>query len=291
MRKLLLTLVPLLLFAQVEVDMVVHLPSFIINGYYITELDKLYLIGWYEHIALDCSTYQVRAEIPKSYDKGRGLYAWNWRRQKLYVAVNPYPDSLVVIDGDADTLTRTLLWSGLGSAYVASTDRLYRPVADSFGAIDCASDTLVRAFHSPVSGYGFLSPSWDSVGNKLYVSLSAWGLATKIAVYDCASDSLLTKIDIPPNTQHTQPMVFDYCYRKGYFVMDGFGGYPGVIDTRRDVLVKTFPSLRPRFSAEWHWTRLITRCTSSDQTPSPVTPFFMSLTVPRTPSSRNSRFQ
>jgi hypothetical protein len=240
MKKLLLLLVPVLLLAQIEVDTVVHLPSFVINGHFIPELNKLYVLGWYEHYALDCSTWELRGRIPRSWNQGLASYSWNWQRQKLYVAVNPNPDSLVIIDGAADTLIRTLMWSGLGSAYVSSTDRLYRPVADSFGAIDCASDTLVTGFPSPVSGYGFLSPSWDSVGHKLYVSLSAWGSPTKLAVYDCGNDSLGAIIGIP-GSWYTDPLTFDYAHRKAYYTMGGMGGYPGVIDTRGDTLIRTFP--------------------------------------------------
>ncbi|MBM3332963.1 hypothetical protein FJY68_14145 [candidate division WOR-3 bacterium] len=242
MKKLLLLLAPVLLFAQVEVDTVIRMPSFALNGHFIPELNKLYVLGWYEHYALDCSTWELLGRIPRSWNQGFGCYSWNWRRQKLYVSVNPSPDSLVVIDGIADTLIRTLMWSGLGSAYVYSTDRLYRPVADSFGAIDCASDSLVRGFPSPASGYGFRNPSWDSVGNKLYVSLSAWGAPTKLAVYDCGNDSLRAIIDIPAtSTWPTHIMNFNHALRKAYYGIDGLGGPAGVIDTKYDTVIKTFP--------------------------------------------------
>ncbi|HTW90802.1 MAG TPA: FlgD immunoglobulin-like domain containing protein [bacterium] len=240
MKKLLVLLIPALLFAQIEVDTVVHLPTFIMNGLFFPELNKLYLVGCYEHDLLDCSTYQVVARIPRSYDDSYGYCSWNWRRQKLYVGFNPDPDSLVVIDVKADTLVKAIARSGMGNAYVASTDRLYRGVDQNLVALDCAADTVVCTIPSPVSGYSFLYPSWDSVGNKLYVSLDAWGLRPKVAVYDCVTDSLLTVIDIP-SPYRAFGLHFDYPYRKAYYNIDGPSGAAGVIDTRSDKVIKTFP--------------------------------------------------
>ena len=240
MKRLLLLLVPVVLLAQIEVDTVVHLPSFIMNGFFIPELNKLYLVGCYEHDLLDCSTYQVLARIPRSYDNSYGYCSWNWRRQKLYVGFNPAPDSLVVIDMGADSLVTTIPRSGMGSAYVASTDRLYRGAAEGLVALDCATDTVVCTIPAPVSGYGFYYPAWDSVGNKLYVSIGGWGLPPKVAVYDCATDSLTTVINIPsPYRAHA--MHFDHLYRKAYYSVDGMAGQAGVIDTRSDTVIRAFP--------------------------------------------------
>jgi len=240
MKKLLLLLVPVLLSAQVEVDTVIRLPSFVMNGHFVPELNKLYLVGCYEHEILDCSTYQVLARIPRSYDNSWGYTSWNWRRQKLYVGFNPYPDSLVVIDMAAGTLVTTIAGSGRGSAYVATTDRLYRGTDSSLVALDCAADTVVRSIPLPIPGYEFYCPAWDSVGNKLYVPLGGWGLPPKLAVYDCATDSLLTVIAIPaPN--YTLAMNFDYIHRKAYYSIGFLGGPGGVVDTKRDTVVKVFP--------------------------------------------------
>jgi DNA-binding beta-propeller fold protein YncE len=241
-KLLLLALVPMLLLAQVEVDTVVHLPSFVMNGWFIPELNKLYVLGWYEHYALDCSSYQLTARIPRSYETGYGHYSWAWRRQKLYVGVNPAPDSLVVIDAVADTLIRAIPWYGDASAYVASTDRLYRSVGHNLVAIDCATDTVVRTIPPPESAYVFSHPAWDSVGNKLYVSLGSWVLQSKVAVYDCATDSLLALIDVPGSGGAAGCMNFDQTLRKAYFASNNpWVAYAGVIDTKRDTLIKLFP--------------------------------------------------
>jgi hypothetical protein len=241
MKKLLLLLLaPVLLLAQVEVDTVIRLPAFIMNGLFSPELNKLYLVGWYEHEVLDCSTYQVHARIPRSYDNSYGYTSWNWRRKKLYVGFNPAPDSLVVIDMAANTLVITIAGSGMGSAYVASTDRLYRGTGGGLVALDCATDTVVRTIPPPVPGYTFYCPSWDSVGNKLYASIGGWGLPPKIAVYDCATDSLLTVIDIPA-PYRTHGLHFDHVYRKAYYSVDGMSGRAGVIDTEADTVLRTLP--------------------------------------------------
>ena len=102
MKKLLLTLVPLALSAQVAVDTVIGgLPSVLRESYFMPELNKLYIRGNGQFVVLDCSTYQARA-LPVS--MGSDSYAWNWCRQKLYVNCNPHPDSTYVIDAVADSI-------------------------------------------------------------------------------------------------------------------------------------------------------------------------------------------
>jgi hypothetical protein len=239
MKRLLLVLIPVLLFAQIEVDTVIHLPSFIINGCFMPEINKLYVYGWYEHIALDCSTYQVRARIPRTYSQSFGLFSWNWRRQKLYIGESVGADSVTVIDAVADTVTRMIPRVGDAGVYVGSTDRFYRPLAHiGLVGIDCATDTVVSTIPVPESGYGFSHPSWDSVGNKLFVPIDRWGYPPKVAVYDCATDSLLTIIDVPsrPNV-----MNFNYPLHKAYYSPYDISGPAGVIDTERDSVVRLFP--------------------------------------------------
>jgi DNA-binding beta-propeller fold protein YncE len=238
MRRFLLLLVPMLLLAQVEVEAVVHLPSLITNGHFIPELNKLYVLGWYEHYALDCSTYQVRARIPRSYDNSYGYYSRDWRRQKLYVGFNPAPDSLVVIDASADTLIRTLPIPG-AQAYVATTDRLYVESGEWLYKLDCAGDSVIRRIQVPVPGYIYCStPCWDSVGGKLYLALSHWGGPALLAAYDCGTDSLLALIDL--GTAFSAWWVnLDPCCRKAYYAPDG--GRVGVIDARYDTIIRTFP--------------------------------------------------
>ena len=236
---MLLLLLPMALFAQVEVDTVIHLPSLVVNGCFITELNKLYVYGWYEHMVLDCSTYQMRARIPRMYSQSYGYYSWNWLRQKLYIGSNGGADSVTVFDAVADTVMRMIPRVGDAGVYVGSTDRFYRPLAHiGLVGIDCATDTVVSTIPVPESGYGFSHPSWDSVGNKLYVPIDRWDYPDKVTVYDCATDSLLTIIDVPsrPNV-----MNFYYPLHKAYYAPNDISGPAGVIDIERDSVVRLFP--------------------------------------------------
>ena len=66
MKKLLLILVPLTMFAQVEVDTIIHLPMGLRQGAYLQDLNKLYLgnRAMDQYLVLDCSTYRLKAQIP-----------------------------------------------------------------------------------------------------------------------------------------------------------------------------------------------------------------------------------
>jgi hypothetical protein len=242
MKRLLLLCFPVLLFAQIQVDTVVHLPAFVVNGFFAPELNKLCLLGMDEHDILDCSTYEVRARIQRPCSvPGYGAYSWNWRRKKLYMSSisGGQEDSVAVIDMEGDSLLRWLPQIGNAGVYVGSTDRYYRPL-DHIGlvGVDCATDTVVSIIAPPLSGYEFWRPSWDSVHNKLYVSIACWGGPTKVAVYDCTNDSLRALIDVParPNV-----MNFSYANHKGYYSVFDLDGSPGVIDLTADTLIKTFP--------------------------------------------------
>jgi len=238
MRRWLL-LVPVVLFAQVKIDTVIRLPYFVLNGCFTPELNKLYIHSSYHLLALDCSTYQLKAEIPTTNPDNFANFAWSPRQQKLYFCVPQA--SLMVIDAVADTVLKQIPYVGQ-LAYAAAVDRVYIGGGrDTLPAIDCVTDSVVR-IPSPVPGYGFNWPSWDSVGNKLYAPIGAWGLPCKVAVYDCATDSLLALIDMNGLTYSPGWMNFDQTYRKAYFASNcAWAYYAGVIDTKNDTLIKFFP--------------------------------------------------
>ena len=135
MKKLLLLLVPLALFAQVEIDTVLRLPtSNLGRGFFIPELNKLYVDDYPDgYFVLDCSTYQLRPNVP-----GVNLdhYSWNWRRQKLYVTYGNGPDSTQVIDVAADTV---LGWLDVcrewpSDVYLGDVDRRYNAARNTTSA-------------------------------------------------------------------------------------------------------------------------------------------------------------
>ena len=65
-KKLLLVLVPLTVFAQFEIDTVIRLPVALRPGIYLQDLNKLYLNSYAfdQYLVLDCSTYQLKAQVP-----------------------------------------------------------------------------------------------------------------------------------------------------------------------------------------------------------------------------------
>ncbi|MEO0069199.1 MAG: hypothetical protein ABIK18_00170, partial [candidate division WOR-3 bacterium] len=70
MRKLMFLLVPMALFAQgVEIDTVIPLLSRLYNGFFIPELNKLYISAEYRIFVVDCSLYQVET-IPFGWSGG-----------------------------------------------------------------------------------------------------------------------------------------------------------------------------------------------------------------------------
>ena len=246
MRRFLLLFVPVAIFAQVEIDTVIRLPSFLQQAFFIPELNKLYVKGEYEFYVLDCSTYQLLARIPTSERVGLVHYSWNWRRQKLYISVNPRPDSTLIVDAAADTV---IGWSVLShedhwNAYVSDLDRRYKTVADTLYGFECAADTVVQRILPPVPRYGISYTCWDSVGRKLYLPLARIGQPS-LAVYDYVADSFTKVIDVSSIPAWAlDALVFSHTYRKAYLgPYQPEMGYVnvGIIDTERDTLISVLP--------------------------------------------------
>ena len=245
MKRLLLVLVPLALFAQVEIDTVIRLPtSNLGQGFFIHELNKLYVKGSDQYYVLDCSTYQVKAQIPRPYSMGLAHYSYNWRRQKLYVNNNPRPDSTLVIDAAADSVIGWLSYYRdihTPQVYSSDLDRLYKPAPDTLYAFDCAADTVVRRITTP----GALgTASWDSAGRKLYLGLGVSGQPS-LGVYDYLADSFTRVIDVSSvNFASINVLVFDYAHRKAYFgpaTTEPWGANVGILDTEHDTLLGVLP--------------------------------------------------
>ena len=239
MKKLLLLLVPLAAFAQVQIDTVIHLPSQVARSFFIPELNKLYLTGCpSDFFVLDCSTYQLKAQIPVQ--TGLTHFSWNWRRQKLYIAANAGPDSTLVIDAAADSIVGWLkvCREMHTDAYLSDVDRLYGPARDTLYEFDCAADTVIRRLpiHSTCA-------SWDSVGQKLYVGE---GSLKKLYVYDYIADSCIKEIDVSAvSTDMPDAVIFNHNHHRCYvgrFAGGPFGGNVGIFDTERDTLLGVLPA-------------------------------------------------
>jgi hypothetical protein len=239
MRKLVLLLVPMALFAQVVVDTVIRFPAEVGDACFFPELNKLYVEDWANgYFVLDCSTYQLKPGIPARAFFGH--YSWNWRRQKLYVTYSNGPDSTMVIDVAGDSV---LGWLGLyrefhTDAYLSDIDARFKPANDTLYEYECATDTVIRRLpiHSTCA-------SWDSVGRKLYVGQ---GSLKKLYVYDYLADSCLKVIDVSA-VQATMPdgCIFSRTYRRAYvssfqYEITGYA-HVGIVDTKRDTLLRVLP--------------------------------------------------
>ncbi len=226
------------LFAQgVEIDTVIPLLSRLYNGFFIPELNKLYISAEYRIFVVDCSLYQVET-IPFGWSGGGFFSSYNWRQRKLYISNESYMNGVVVIDVDVDTILRWIPERGIrGHCYVSANDRLYIG-AETLKILDCAADTIIGEKEPPIAGYTFCHPFWDSVHNKLYVGMERFNPPFWMAVYDCSDDSLLACFMIP--SRNPVWMQFHYDLGKGYYVNYLFD-YPGVIDIKNDCFLKVFP--------------------------------------------------
>ncbi len=239
MRRLMLLLVPVALFAQqVVVDTVIRVPSSVGNACFFPELNKLYVDNYPDgYFVLDCSTYQSKPEIPTR--AWLIHYSWDWRDQKLYVTDYAGPESTLVVDVAADSVNgwlavyREWRWD----AYLSDIDARFKPAVDTLYEYDCRNDSITRRLpiHSTCA-------SWDSVGRKLYVGQ---GSMKRLYVYDYLRDSCLKVIDVSaiPATL-PDACVFSRTYRRAYVSSEQIDIGPdnvGILDTDRDTLLRVLP--------------------------------------------------
>ncbi len=245
MRKLLLALVPLTVFAQFEIDTVIRLPVVLRPGIYLQDINKLYLCSYDfdQFLVLDCSTYQLKAQIPVEGD-GLYRYSYNWRRQKLYITFSEGPESTLVIDAAGDSILR---WLDVyrefhNDVYLSDLDVRFKPAVDTLYEYECDADTIIRRW--PIH---CTYASWDSVHRKLYVGQGSWA---KLYVYDYLADSCLKVIDVGAiNTRMSDACMFNYSHHRAYvshFHGDWGAQEVGIVDTERDTLVRVLP-----VNAEW----------------------------------------
>ena len=244
MKKLLLVLIPVALFAQVVVDTVIRLPTSLGQAIFLPELNRLYAMPGYGGTDLydvDCSTYTLKAQMP-IYGGGSAAlthFSWNSRRHKLYIVSNPV-ESTFVVDVAADSVIRSLgvCREWFNDTYLSDIDVRFKPAVDTLFEYECAADTVIRRLpiHSTCA-------SWDSVGRKLYVGQ---GSMMKLYVYDYLADSCLKVVDVSA-VRATTPdaCVFSHTYRRAY--VSSFQpepltyDYVGIVDTDRDTLLRVIP--------------------------------------------------
>ena len=239
-RKLLLVLVPLTLFAQFEIDTIIRLPAPLRRGAYLQDLNKLYLHSYAfdQFLVLDCSTYQLKTQIPVE-GEGEYRYTYNWRRQKLYITFGEGPESTLVIDAAGDSVLR---WLDVyrefhNDVYLSDLDVRFKPAVDTLYEYECDADTITRRW--PVH---CTYASWDSVHHKLYVGQGSWA---KLYVYDYLADSCLKVMDVGAiNTRMPDACVFNYEHHRAYvshWHVDYVEQEVGIVDTERDTLTRVLP--------------------------------------------------
>jgi DNA-binding beta-propeller fold protein YncE len=249
-KKSLLLLVPLALFAQVQVDTIIRLPHYpdphpygstLRTAAYLPELNKLYVaVDTGRYLVVDCSTYQVGDSISTEMYGGAD-YAWNWRRQKLYTLCRGVMSSTLVIDAAADTIIRLLhvCFKMPSQVYLSDVDRLYKASVETLYAFDGATDSVVRQV---TLGGNSTNATWDSAGRKLYVGQ---GNQMELYVYDYVADSVMKVIDVR-GVSASQPddLLFDKACHKAYlapFQAEPGPANVGIIDTERDTMVGVLP--------------------------------------------------
>ncbi len=243
MKKLLLVLIPLALFGQVVVDTVIRFPREPGYACFFPELNKLYEgDGGSGLFVLDCSTYQLKPEIPEPLGLAHNHWSWNWRRQKLYLTRytgDTRADSTLVIDVAGDSVLGWLpvFREFYNDVYLSDIDARFKPEVDTLYEYDCAADTAIRRLpiHSTCA-------SWDSVGHKLYVGQ---GSLKKLYVYDYLADSCLKVIDVSAvDAMMPDALIFGTNHRA---YVSSFQTQPlsatnlGIVDTERDTLLGVLP--------------------------------------------------
>ncbi|MBM3332109.1 hypothetical protein FJY68_09740 [candidate division WOR-3 bacterium] len=208
---------------------------------YLPELNKLYVASDPDrYYVVDCSTYQVMDSLSANMYSGAD-YAWNWRRQKLYVLNRGVMSSTLVIDAAADTIIRWLhvCFNMPSQVYLSDVDCLYKAAVETLYAFDGATDSVV----SRVTLGGLsTNASWDSAGQKLYVGQ---GGDKKLYVYDYIADSVLKVIDVRGvSAMQPDALLFENTCHKAYLAP--FQGEPGpanvgIVDTERDTMVGVLP--------------------------------------------------
>jgi len=238
-----LVFIPVVLFAQVEVDTFMRLPSRLGEAFFVPELNKLYVMPRVNEAnlyVLDCSTYTLKAQIPIGIAGTTTRFSWSPLRQKLYVTSRHPMDSTLVIDCLADSVIGWLKvpreW--YNDAYLSDIDARFKPEVDSLYEYECDTDTIVRRW--PIH---CTCASWDSAGRKLYLGQ---GSLMKLYVYDYMRDSCLKVIDVSAVTATTpDACLFSRTYRRAYvssFQFELLGSdHVGIVDTDRDTLLRVLP--------------------------------------------------
>jgi DNA-binding beta-propeller fold protein YncE len=234
MKKLLLIFLPLILYSQV-IDTIIRFSDQPIDLLYIEQENELYInFGVHNYLSvLDCSTYQIKKNIPTGGDYPSTAYGvFNSRRNKIDYTFKNCPDSVAVIDNQTDSIVKWINYRAYFSpCYNSGNDRIYVTNGYTIAVIECGNDSIIKIIsHPDLNLTGFVL--WDSISNKIYCG-SSWG--DKVIAIDCMTDSIVAII----STRLGTPYGAAYNYqRKKIYVGGEWGRGCAVIDAVKDTLVK-----------------------------------------------------
>ena len=236
MKLLFFLLLPVMVRAQVLIDTVIQLPARVRNCIYLPSVNKLYIGSENCLVVVDRATYAV-STIPTGDDYNEPncySFAWNWRRDKLYVLPQAY-DTILAIDVRADSIVSRIPWVGRAQAYASGRDCLYGTEWGNLVVIDCATDSIIKTIPpNPIDHSG--SVWWDSVGNKVYTH-GGYNYPHTEQAYSCYNDSLVAVFD--PGVQY--PIFMASCpeHRLTCYTDNSFGpARLPFLDTERDSVVR-----------------------------------------------------
>ncbi|MCZ2845527.1 MAG: T9SS type A sorting domain-containing protein [Candidatus Bathyarchaeota archaeon] len=236
MKKLLLILIPVAIYAQV-IDTVIRFPDDPWDLFYVPEGNELYInFGRSNYLmVLDCSTYQNKKTILTGGNFQSIAYGlWNQSLDKIYYAFNISPERIAVIDNSTDSIIRWVNFHGKNPlCYNLITNKIYATNGQSVAVIDCVTDSIIKIITQPYYLSGFVL--WDSIGNKIYCGSGLY--CDEVTVVNCINDSVVAVIN--SNVSAPYKAIYNYQRRKVYVASD-LGVRGAVIDAINDTLIKNF---------------------------------------------------
>jgi len=156
-----------------------------------------------------------------------GSLAYNSREDVLYGASEDR--AFFAISCDSNRLVNSLpLGGAFAVAYDSSDNKAYCTFGDSLLAVDGVTHTRIKS----VPMEGATSPVWDPASDMVYVSCQS---TNKVAVVDCATDSLLTYISVGA----CPIKMYINALRRKLYVLNYDAGTVSIVNMTTNKVIKT----------------------------------------------------
>jgi DNA-binding beta-propeller fold protein YncE len=211
--------------------------------------DKAYFGGRVILEVWDCVTHEELGHV--GYGFVLTVLCHNPVENKVYAAVwnpPPEPNSLIVIDGEGDSLLQSVdsvAWI-YSACYDMHRGKVYAGLDSSVYVIDGAGDTLLGTISVPD---GARRLGFDSIDGKLYCV----GEGDFVTVIDCSADTVLSTFDIG---RPVSALLYEPSYNNVYCV-SGATDTVTVVDCAADTVLVTI--------AVGDWPYAFCRDTQSDR--------------------------